>query len=247
MQVIKKKKINFLSIVDEIEEKATYQLKGREFRALITDLTHGLLDHIPASIYWKDTQGKVLGCNQFMLDMLGFKDRAEVIGKNNMQLMPTETALSMSLLEEKVIREGDVFFIEETGTLADQTSKASFLSMKKPFKNAQGNTVGLIGVSFPVSMGQKKKKDLLSLEALKHLEEELNNKKIQKEREKICKKIKEKIELLHLNQEIKAAKILLSKEKTLDLEMASYLEDVLINNNKMKETLEELDELLMKF
>lgn len=45
-----------------------------------------LVDAVPASIYWKDLDGKYLGCNEYMCKMIGCALN-EVIGKTDYQMI----------------------------------------------------------------------------------------------------------------------------------------------------------------
>lgn len=55
------------------------------YRYLINALNN-IIEHIPAHIYWKDTDGRYLGCNNLQIHNLGFKTRQDVIGKNDFNL-----------------------------------------------------------------------------------------------------------------------------------------------------------------
>ena len=41
-----------------------------------------IIDAVDASIYWKDLNGRYLGCNKYMLNMAGVVNRTDILGKN---------------------------------------------------------------------------------------------------------------------------------------------------------------------
>ena len=53
---------------------------------LASDDFYIILDTINSSVYWKDLDGRYLGCNRYMLEMAGLSDRKEIIGKKDCEL-----------------------------------------------------------------------------------------------------------------------------------------------------------------
>lgn len=66
-------------------------LKARE------DLLELVLDSIPQPLFWKDSQGRYLGCNQAFAEAMGLSSPAEIVGG-------TDTALPYFNLEEAAYR-----------------------------------------------------------------------------------------------------------------------------------------------
>jgi|GEM_PF-4079678 len=63
-----------------------------------------VLDIIPTGVYWKDRDGRYLGCNQYMLDLTGMKKHEEIVGKTDYDLWEKVIADTM--------RKNDVYAME---------------------------------------------------------------------------------------------------------------------------------------
>jgi two-component system aerobic respiration control sensor histidine kinase ArcB len=113
-----------------------------------------IIDAIPVSVYWKDRDGKYLGCNQYVLDMANKKNREEIIGKTDFELPWKDSADALRKIDLHVMSTGDIYETEETSTLVDHSQKI-FLTTKKPFYDSHKNIVGLIGISVDITSRKK--------------------------------------------------------------------------------------------
>jgi PAS domain S-box-containing protein len=59
--------------------------------------------HLPAAVFIKDSEGRLLFANQFLRDLLGFQD---CIGKTTNELLPVETAERMTADDDKALNQG---------------------------------------------------------------------------------------------------------------------------------------------
>ena len=54
---------------------------------LLETALQNIMEHLPAThIYWKDLQGKYLGCNLTQAKSLGFNSSVGVVGKTDFEL-----------------------------------------------------------------------------------------------------------------------------------------------------------------
>ncbi len=47
---------------------------------------NGMIDAIPGCLYWKDLNGRYLGCNKLTADLAGLASPEEVVGKTDQDL-----------------------------------------------------------------------------------------------------------------------------------------------------------------
>jgi PAS domain S-box-containing protein len=106
-----------------------------------------IISKLPGSIFWKDSEGVYLGCNDFVRYMAGM---CEVVGKTDYDMPWKKQADEIKLVDQNVMRTGEVVSAEEFPVL--QSGKwAVFHSTKAPLKNEQGDIVGVIGISHDIT------------------------------------------------------------------------------------------------
>lgn len=97
------------------------------------------------AIYVKDREGRFLLANSVYLGLLGLT-LDEVIGRTTAELWPTETSRSFQETDDIVLNTGQSQSVEVTVT--DHMGKTRvFLTTKDPYRDSQGNIIGIIGVS----------------------------------------------------------------------------------------------------
>lgn len=148
MDVFTKESCQYESMYDSIFPDKTYQLTGAELINLFNQEMYRILDHIPASVFWKDAQGAYLGCNQYMLEMLSFSDRSQVIGKTDEDFFWQAEAHQFQKIDQQVLKENNILLFEESPTLPDG-KKPTYLSIKAPLDFEK--KIGIIGCSIDIS------------------------------------------------------------------------------------------------
>lgn len=114
------------------------------------DINYQLMDSIPASIYWKDSEGFYLGCNKYMLNMAGLTSREQIVGKNDFEMPWRKQAAKIRELDQLVIKNRKTYEREESPTLHNGIVQ-TFLSSKTPLFGENGNVIGVIGVSIDIT------------------------------------------------------------------------------------------------
>ncbi|MCC2625742.1 MAG: sensor histidine kinase [Burkholderiales bacterium] len=165
-----------IDITDTKEKERLIQLKLNEevkFRQII--------DLVEASIYWKDTKGYMLGCNQHVLDMFGANSREVVIGKNEYDLLPKEEAIQISKIDNSVLKNGS-YRGEEIFTIAGGIQKIYF-TVKNRLLDNSGNVIGIVGTSLDITSQKKEQAKFLSF--IDKIQHDIQNYKIEALTEKI--------------------------------------------------------------
>ena len=83
---------------------------------------YSIIDAVDASIYWKDLDGRYLGCNQYMLNMAGMQDRSELIGKKDSELPWYDIAKELKKIDGLVLKTGS-YEGEEAPTIVNNIPK----------------------------------------------------------------------------------------------------------------------------
>lgn len=134
-----------------------------EYRAQLQkfQMYEHIISLVPAHVYWKDLNGKYLGCNDQQAKMAGFKSRDDIIGKTDFDMPWKAAAEAVQAMDKLVIATQANQVQEETGLMADGLLR-TYLSHKSPLKDDRGNLIGIVGVSVDIS--QQKEVERLKAE-----------------------------------------------------------------------------------
>jgi PAS domain S-box-containing protein len=112
------------------------------------DLLQAVIEGTTDAVFVKDRQGRYLMINTAGARFLG-KTVAEVIGKDDTELFSPETARLIREGDQRIMATGAVQTYEDLGAAAGVTR--TYLSTKGPYRDAQGNVIGVIGISCDIS------------------------------------------------------------------------------------------------
>ncbi len=125
-----------------------------------------LLDSNPTSIFYKDKNGKYLGCNKAWEKLTGIKVSA-IIGKSVFDIAPPDVAKTYHEQDEKVfnLEENPQIYQSEVYN-KEQNSRFKVIFYKSAYFDTNDNVLGLIGVVIDITditklEEEKKEKDKL--------------------------------------------------------------------------------------
>jgi PAS domain S-box-containing protein len=136
--------VGALGMFTDVTNRRRAEAALRESMAILNTVNQAT----PTLIYVKERQGRLLLANPATLRALG-KTEAEVIGKTEMDFLSQEEAQQIVENDRRVMQTGQVEVFEETVNSPDGTR--TFLSTKSPYRDEQGNIIGLIGVSTDIT------------------------------------------------------------------------------------------------
>ncbi len=128
------------TIIDHLQKEEN--LSYSQLDAALTD--------IPVGIYWKDIEGRFMGCNQYFLTVGGFKSKTEVVGITDYDTCWRQFADALRRNDEEVMRTRAVIRREECVENIDNELK-TYLSSKAPLYDHQKNVIGIVGVSLDIT------------------------------------------------------------------------------------------------
>lgn len=130
-----------------------------------------IINNLPGAVYWKDTEGRYMGCNKFVAEMAGFTSPEDMIGKTDYDLCWHEFAHEWRLLDKKVMQENATIVREEFAKLANGKVIIE-LTFKTPLKNERNEIIGIIGTSLDITerkeMEQALHQSQIAAEAANH-------------------------------------------------------------------------------
>lgn len=115
----------------------------------IEELEKGVLNNLPAFIFWKDRKGKYLGCNLALANLLGYSDASQLIGSTDYDLCWSSSATIFQENDNIVMLTDKNKVAIEPGKVADGSDTLA-ISYKIPLKNAQEKIIGTIGLAIPL-------------------------------------------------------------------------------------------------
>ena len=121
-------------------------------------LVQRILDSIPTPIFYVDTKGTYLGCNQEFSQSYGI-EKEKLLGHNAYDFNPKERADYLMGIDLDLMKKGESGIYEEPATFADG-SRHIMVAHKAPFFDLEGNIAGLIGVMMDITPQKTLENDL---------------------------------------------------------------------------------------
>jgi len=112
-------------------------------------LLESILESTADLIFVKDTQGRYVSLNSKTAAFFG-KSKAEVIGKTDTDFFSPEIVAKLVEIDRRVIQSGIAETVEEVVEDLDGNLQ-TYLATKSPWRDREGNIIGVVGVSRDIS------------------------------------------------------------------------------------------------
>jgi PAS domain S-box-containing protein len=140
------KPVRFPGVLLDDDERRRIEAERDRANALL----HTFIEAVPGVVYAKDREGRLIVGNRGVADLLGVAPGA-FIGKTDRELLADSAqAEGVMANDRRIMESGQAEQVEEEIRRADGTP-ATWLSTKAPFRDGQGNVVGLIGASLDIT------------------------------------------------------------------------------------------------
>lgn len=116
----------------------------------LTIYLNNIVENVPASIYWKDTNSVILGGSKLHTELTGFTDSEAVVGKTDFDFAWKDQAERIQENDRFVMQNNQMVSFEERAKLADDTMHI-FLTQKTPLRGKSEKIIGLLGVSLDIT------------------------------------------------------------------------------------------------
>lgn len=139
--------------------------KNNRQDSLVSELVlQKILDIMPGHVYWKDINGKFLGCNKRQAENYGFKNIYGLIGKEDKDFLKEEIAKEIKANDKEIITTRTEQLLEEKTSIIinKKWAKKWMLSHKSPLIGESNEVIGLVGISIDISKQKKLEQSLLS-------------------------------------------------------------------------------------
>jgi len=114
-------------------------------------LLHTLIDSLPDLVYVKDTQGRYVVDNTTHRAFLGLRTAADIVGKTAFEIYPREIAERIRA-DDQAVLEAKVPLLNREEQFTNHRGEKTLVSTSKvPYRDEQGNIVGLVCISRIIS------------------------------------------------------------------------------------------------
>jgi PAS domain S-box-containing protein len=126
-----------------------------------------LINSIPAPVFYKNTEGKYLGCNRAFEECVGLT-KEEIIGKTVYDVAPKEFADIYYEKDEELFKTKNIQVYETTFKYPDG-SIHNIMVNKSPFSRINGTVEGLVGVLTDITEIRKMEEELVKAKKLESI------------------------------------------------------------------------------
>jgi PAS domain S-box-containing protein len=148
---------NVIGAIQSIRDISAYKQAGDAVRQQL-NFQQTLIDTIPSPIFYKDTEGKYLGCNAAFESFIGLC-KADIIGKTVYETHPKDLADIYYEADLALFLEPGVQQYETCIQYADGTRHDVFFT-KGTFSDLDGNAAGLVGVMIDITERKRAEQEL---------------------------------------------------------------------------------------
>jgi PAS domain S-box-containing protein len=144
---LKKSEENLQKLNEELEVRVAARTASLQQQL---EFLQQLIDTIPAPVYYKDAEGRYLGCNHAFEEYTGLPKR-QVIGKTDTVLFSSDMAVLSGEKDSQLMSRRGIQVYQARFPHADQTPR-EVIFKKATFSNTDGEIAGLIGVMIDITV-----------------------------------------------------------------------------------------------
>ncbi|MBN1230432.1 MAG: PAS domain S-box protein [Anaerolineales bacterium] len=147
---------HYFLLVEDISEYKKTRKKLIESRMMM----RMVMDQIPQAVFWKDNESRYLGANLEFLRQNNLASLDELIGKSDFDLHPKELAKSFIEADQQLIKE-DIKILNLEEMQKKKDGSVVWVQVNKvPLINADGERIGILGISTDITDMRKINEDL---------------------------------------------------------------------------------------
>ena len=120
-----------------------------------------IIDLLPGNVYWMDSKGVFLGCNQRLLSDIGLDSIEQYSGKTYKDLYHGDYIHKIEEVDRYVIQSNEIVTLEEEAK-APSGENRTYMTTKCPLHDEAGEVIGLLGVSIDITDRKEAEAELAS-------------------------------------------------------------------------------------
>lgn len=148
-----------MNIVRDISERKKAEKASADEKILLRTL----IDNIPDLIYVKDTSGRKIISNKADLELFGFSDEKEVLGKTDKEIFDLGFANQTFNDDLSVIQSANPILNKIEQIKNYKGEEKYFSTSKVPLSNDSGEIIGLVGVGHDITRQRQTDQKLIQL------------------------------------------------------------------------------------
>ncbi|HSD59039.1 MAG TPA: PAS domain S-box protein, partial [Methanotrichaceae archaeon] len=114
-------------------------------------IIEGIINAIPARVFWKDRNLVYLGCNAIFARDAGFVDPKDIVGKDDYQMGWRDQAELYRADDHQVIESGRPKLLIEEPQTTPEGNTIVLLTSKIPLRSSEGEIIGVLGTYMDIS------------------------------------------------------------------------------------------------
>ena len=114
-------------------------------------IIEGIINTIPARIFWKDNNLVYLGCNAVFAHDAGFTSPEDLVGKDDYQMGWRDRAELYRADDRQVIESGCPKLLIEEPLTTPEGKTITLLTSKVPLRSSTGETIGVLGTFMDIT------------------------------------------------------------------------------------------------
>jgi two-component system, NarL family, sensor histidine kinase UhpB len=118
-------------------------------------LLRTLIDHLPDSIYVKDTQSRFIITNRAELSLIGANSEEETIGKTVNHYLDNKSAEQHMFNDKKLLESGTALINQEEFVVNKNGDRKWLLTTRVPLQEDDNRIIGLVGISRDITDRKK--------------------------------------------------------------------------------------------
>jgi PAS domain S-box-containing protein len=151
-------------ISTDISDRKRVEDERKQTEAVLRErnaILGSILESTPDFILVKDRQGRHIALNSNLANFFG-KPIEEILGKDDSELLPPNFAHQIMAKDRQIMEAGVTEAYEEV--VSNGVIETTFLTTKAPWRDAQGNILGIVGITRDIG-DRKRVEDALRLSA----------------------------------------------------------------------------------
>src|ERR1035441_955030 len=104
-----------------------------------------VLDHVPQRVFWKDREGRYLGCNKACAGDAGLPTPQDIVGRTDHDLAWKATADLYTADDREVIETGVAKISYEESQIGPDGVRRWLRTSKVPLPGSTGGVIGILG------------------------------------------------------------------------------------------------------